>query len=94
MNDKLNVNELLIKYYEEQFLIQYPGQDPYKKDEYTRSISHSSSDEESQLLGSTISSFSQFSAAYSIDSEEDLYPPFQLRKMQKTVSLQDMFQYA
>ena len=73
MKDKLNINELMRNYYEEQFLIQYPYQDPYKKDEYKNSISSSSSDDDCQLLCSDISKFSQFSA-YSTDNVEEFQP--------------------
>jgi hypothetical protein len=58
MHDKLNIKELYVRYFEEQFKIQYPFQDPYKKIEYVNSISNSISDGDSELLGSTISSFS------------------------------------
>lgn len=46
-DDKKNIDELIKSYYEEQFLIQHPGMDPYKKQEYQVTISDSSSDMES-----------------------------------------------
>ena len=38
----MKIDELISAYYEEQFGIQYPGIDPYLKDEYQPTISESS----------------------------------------------------
>ena len=59
--DKFNIENLYVSYYEEQYQIQYPGCDPYEFREYKIQDDCQSSDGDTALLQSTISSLSEFS---------------------------------